>query len=580
MILDVAALATADRVFDIAVVGGGASGLVLAHTLSEQGFEVALLEAGGLKATRASQELYRGELADPLVHPRLDAYRVRAMGGSSRIWGGRAIPYDPIDFEPRGWVPGSGWPFGFETLEPYYERAVVEAEAGRYAYTPHCAMPGSREELVPGLDGPHITTTVERFSKPTNFWRRHGEALRAARNAHVFVNAAVTAIRLQPDGGSVSSIEVSAPGGTRHTLRARAYVLALGGLETTRLLLSSNDVKPAGIGNDHDLLGRNYMSHLCATAGIATFAGAQNDVAYDYERDGDGIYVRRRLWINADAQRAFGLLNTTFRTHLPDPGDPSHGDAILSAMFLVKNFVLYEYGRKFSESRVGWGDRSRHVGNILRQPAKLARFGTNWVRVRSLAERKMPSVVLGSSLNRYVMEFHAEQAPNPDSRLTLSQERDRLGIPQLKVDWRTTELDRQSLKGCYRVLAAELKRTGAGRLEYDEAELVARAHSHGIVGGHHIGTTRMSAHPRQGVVDPDCRVHGVGNLYVASASVFPTSSQANPTLTLIALGLRMVDHLAGTLRSARTAPLERPDTARLRLPASPIGEMQPSEAGP
>lgn len=551
MILDSAALATTDRVFDVAVVGGGASGLVIAHALSRAGLEVAVLEAGGLKKTRASQEHYRGELVDPHTHPRLDSYRVRAVGGSSRIWGGRVIPFDPIDFEQRSWVPGSGWPLGFETLRSYYEQAVPESEAGTYAYEPAEALPGEATELVQGLDGPHVTTTIERFSKPTNFWRRHGDALTRSSNACVFLNAAVTAIRLAPDGNAVKSIDVCAPDGSRHVLKARSYVLALGGLETTRLLLSSNDIRPGGIGNDHDQLGRNYLSHLCTTCGIVTFAGRQDDVAYDYQRDADGIYVRRRLWINDVAQREFGLLNTTFRTHLPDPGDPSHGDAILSSMFLVKDLVLYEYGRKFSERRVGLGDRARHLGNILRQPLRTVQFGANWLRVRNFAERKMPSVVLGSSLNRYVLEFHAEQAPNPDSRLTLSRERDRLGMPQLKVDWRTTALDHESLKGCYRVLADALARTGTGRLDYDEGELVSRAGKNGIVGGHHIGTTRMSSDPRHGVVDPNCRVHGVGNLYVASASVFPTSSQANPTLTIVALGLRLAEHLTRELRHPR-----------------------------
>ena len=549
MILDTVALSQPGRVYDVAIVGGGAAGLVIAHALSGKGLQVALLEGGGTKREGRSQELYRGEIADPQTHPSLDNYRVRAIGGTSRIWGGRVIPFDPIDFEERAWVPGSGWPFGFETLAPWYREAVGAADGGRYAYTPETALPGSQAELAPGLDGPYVTTTVERFSKPTNFWRRHGEALTRAGDVSVFLNASVTAVRLRADGGAVDRIEVTMPDGARHDVRARRYVLALGGLETTRLLLASNDVKPAGIGNDHDHLGRNYMSHLCTTAGHIAFAAGRRDIAYDYERDGEGIYLRRRLWLNEAAQREFGLLNTTFRTHLPDPGDPAHGDAILSAMFLVKDLVLYEYGRKFSERRVGLRDRARHVGNIVSQPVRLARFGTDWLRRRNLAERKIPSVVLGSSLNRYALEFHAEQAPNPDSRLTLSAERDRLGMPRLRVDWRICERDIASLKASYRILAEALERTQTGRLDYDEADLAARAERLGIVGGHHIGTTRMADDPRQGVVDAQCRVHGVGDLYVGSASVFPTSGQANPTLTLVALSLRLAETLAADLRA-------------------------------
>jgi choline dehydrogenase-like flavoprotein len=327
-------------------------------------------------------------------------------------------------------------------------------------------------------------------------------------------------------------------------VRGRSYVLALGGLETTRLLLASSDVRPSGVGNHGDHLGRNYMSHLCATVGTVSFAGPPDGVAHDYSRDADGIYVRRRLWLTEKAQRDFSLLNTTFRTHLPEPADPSHGDAILSAMFLVKDMVLYEYSRKFVENPVGWGGRLAHVGNVARQPLRLATFGVDWLKRRTFAERKLPSVVLGSRDNRYELEFHAEQAPNPDSRLTLSAERDAFGMPRLKVDWRITDLDLASLEKSYGLLARELQLRGAGWLDFDREKLAWKAKRHGIVGGHHIGTTRMSADPQQGVVDPDCRVHGVANLYVASASVFPTSGQANPTLTLLALTFRLADRLA------------------------------------
>ncbi|MBB2964905.1 GMC oxidoreductase [Methylobacterium sp. R2-1] len=534
--------------YDVAIVGGGTAGLIVANDLSGKGLKVVVLEGGGLKRQPRSQDLYGGEVVEPDIHPELTSYRVRAVGGTSRIWGGRVIPFDPIDFEERAWVPGSGWPFGFETLRPYYERAMQALEAGRYAYSPETALPGGRRELAPGIDGPHLTTTIERFSKPTNVWRRHGRALTQAPDVHLVLNATVTAMRLRPDARTVSHLEVRGPDGTERRVRARATVLALGALETARLLLASNDVRTAGIGNEHDHVGRNYMSHLCTTAGTLTFAGRGTDIAYDYERDADGIYVRRRLWLNEEAQRTFGLLNTTFRTHLPDAGNPDHGNAILSAMFLFKSFVLIEYARKFSERRADAGSYLRHCANILRQPRRIARFGGNWVTGRILADRKIPSVVLGSDDNRYVLEFHAEQAPNPDSRVTLSDRRDRLGMPQLKVDWRLSALDIDSIKRSYHVLASELSRTGTGRLDYDEEELVDRTRRHGLVGGHQIGTTRMADDPRRGVVDRDCRVHGTSDLYVASASVFPSSGQANPTHTIAALALRLSERLTQDLR--------------------------------
>jgi choline dehydrogenase-like flavoprotein len=546
-------LKNSDQQSDVVIVGGGAAGLTLAHALGAAGKSVLLLEAGGDKRTKASQEFYRGDLTDKVVHPPTDNYRVRAIGGTSTIWGGRAIPFDPIDFEKRDWVPDSGWPFGRETLAGYYATAMDAAEAGRPDFCPEYALPGAQKELAPGLDGEVVQTTVERFSKPTNFWRRYGDELTRSAKVKIVKDAPVVHIQLAEDGRSVDWIEVASPDGTRLKVLGRSYVLALGGLETTRLLLASNDVRPAGIGNHSDHLGRNYMSHLCATAGTISFAGPPDGVAYDYARDDEGIYVRRRLWLTERAQRDFSLLNTTFRTHLPEPADPSHGDAILSAMFLVKDMVLYEYSRKFVENPVGWGGRLRHVKNIATQPFRLASFGTNWLRQRTFADRKLPSVVLGSRDNRYELEFHAEQAPNPDSRLTLSAERDAFGMPRLKVDWRITELDLQSLEKSYGLLARELELRGAGKLDFNREKLAYKARRHGIVGGHHIGTTRMSDEPRDGVVDPDCRVHGVGNLYVASASVFPTSGQANPTLTLLALTFRLAEQLG---RNSQPRPVQ------------------------
>jgi choline dehydrogenase-like flavoprotein len=153
-------------------------------------------------------------------------------------------------------------------------------------------------------------------------------------------------------------------------------------------------------------------------------------------------------------------------------------------------------------------------------------------------------VVIPSRANRFSVDFHSEQQPNPDSRITLTDEKDALGVPKIRIDWRYTDWDIETVAKALEVLADELKSTGCGRLEFDRTTLPEEIMRYGAYGGHHIGTARMGQDPATSVVDAECKVHGVSNLYIASAAVFPTSSQANPTLTIVALSLRLAQYLS------------------------------------
>ena len=535
--------------YDICIVGAGAAGLTLAARLAGSGQRVLLLEAGGREETEAGRDAYRGEVADPALHWPLDTYRLRALGGTSRIWGGRVIPYDAIDFEKRDWVPHSGWPIGPEALARYYPAALAAAEGGRFDFTPSGPM-------VPGLDGDALVTTVERFSRPTHFWRRYGTALTSARNVDVVSEAAVTAIRLTPAGDHVDHVVVHRRNGVTRRARARQYVLAMGGLETTRLLLASNDILPEGIGNAGGWLGRGYMCHLAGNFGEVRFHGDPRAIGFDYERDVDGIYTRRRLAVSAEAQRALRLMNFTARLHIPDANDPAHGNAVLSAIFLAAFAVKYEYSRAMREGDRSWPVMRAHWANIARDPLRLAHFAATWGRKRYLASRRIPSIALYARNGVYPIEFHCEQAPNPDSRVTLSDERDAFGMPRLRVDWRVTPLDLATVRGAYRLIARELERTGTGTLHFDDEAVESAVLRSGAYGGHHSGTARMAESPRDGVVDADCRVFGTDNLFLASGAVLPTSSQANPTLTILALALRLADHLTGLPAQRHAQPRE------------------------
>jgi choline dehydrogenase-like flavoprotein len=346
---------------------------------------------------------------------------------------------------------------------------------------------------------------------------------------------------------------------SRFAVRARYYVVAAGGLETARLLMAAAVAGPAPLALATPWLGRGYMGHLNGTVGTIQFTAPPEHIASGYEVSPDGVYCRRRVAIAPAAQRAHRLLNTMFRLHHPPIADPAHREPVLSAMYLVKDLVLYEYSRKLREAR-SWRSLAGHLRNVAAHPLKLAHFGVDWVDKRWLRSRAMPSVALFSPTGRYSIEFHAEQAPDPASRLELGSTTDRFGMPELVIDWRAGALDVESVARAYALLERELAAAGLGTLVIDRERMDAAIRGDGAVGGHHLGAVRMAEGPERGVVDRHCRLFGVHNGYVASGAVLPTSSQANPTFTIVALAIRLADHLKQRARetrlSARRAPAD------------------------
>lgn len=533
---------------DICIVGAGAAGITLALELIGSGKSVLVLESGGMKPEDSAQALYTGETTDEALHPPPDKYRVRTFGGSTTIWGGRCMPLDPIDFEARDYLPHSGWPIRYDDLAPFYPRANELVEAGKFAYTAETAYDGPVPPAIRGFDSDKVSQNrLERFSLPTNFAASHGDKLAAATNVRVLLHANCTGIRLTADGTAVDHLDVAVLDGPRFTVKAREVVLATGGLEVPRLLLASNDVKPAGIGNDHDVVGRYYMCHIAGTAGTLTVTKPRSDVHHGYVVTPDGIYARRRFAINEPVQRALKVGNFIARLHFANLNNPAHRSGILSGLYLAKSFISYEYSKRLHDGQPRtFKTWLLHARNIVFDPFDTLAFLWHWITKRTLARRKFPSVVIPSRANRFSLDFHSEQQPSPDSRITLIEKRDALGLPQIRIDWRYTQWDIDTVRVSLGVIRDELARTGCGTLEYNEATVAEEALRYGAYGGHHIGTARMGADPKTSVVDADLRVHGVPNLSIASAAVFPTSSQANPTLTIVALAVR----LAARLRAA------------------------------
>ena len=532
---------------DVCIIGAGAAGISMALALADTAVEVLVLESGGVKPEKVTQDLYTGAVVNDRLHSPPDTYRQRRFGGTTTIWGGRCMPLDAIDFEYREFMPNSGWPIDLSDLLPFYPKANALCEAGDFSYTQAGAFAHPLRPMIDGFESPHFTTdTLERFSCPTNFGARYRHRLHAAPNIRILLHANVTRIRLTAEGNQVESLEVRTLGGKALTAKAKQFVLAAGGLEVARLLLASREVQPRGIGNSRDLVGRYYMCHLAGTIGALTIDRPLGSVWNGYDVSDEGIYCRRRIALTPETQRRQGIGNFIARLHHPRITDPSHRNAILSLLFLAKFVIPYEYGKRLhGDEKASFANWLQHVRNVMAGPFDAVEFAWHMLKDRQLAERKFPSIIIRPKANLFSLDFHAEQQPNRDSRVELMTEVDTLGMQRLSVDWRYTAIDVNTVTRAIALLAADIAKCGIGTLAYDAAGIEYEMTRYGAYGGHHIGTARMGRDPGCSVVDADCRIHGVDNLSIASAAVFPTSSQANPTLTVVALALR----LAGRLRS-------------------------------
>jgi choline dehydrogenase-like flavoprotein len=517
---------------DVCVVGGGAAGIAIANHLTDSRFQVVVLESGGLSRESQTQALYAGHVVDPAAHKPLHQWRERRYGGTTTVWEGRVAPFDPIDFEPRDYVPHSGWPFPKEHLDRYYAAAHELCEAGALTYDLRGRLPDQKlSPLIEGFTSDELLTDkFYLFSPPTNFARRFAHLTSHRCRHRVLLHANCIGIQTDPAHAGVTHLKVACLSPrTEFFVRARYYILATGGLEVPRLLLACK------IGNGRDVVGRFYQSHVVTTVPIR-FAPPGRRIVWNYQRTVDGIYAQRAMALAPHVQRRERILNNRAMLYRPLAADPSHGNALLSALAIARALR--------QRNLAGLGP---HAKNLLGSFPDALSLAARYARERLPRRRNAPFIVqCPSRENRYMLRVDAEQTPNPDSRMTLADgDADALGMPRLKVDWRYTELDQRNWRETLRLIADVLERGGAGRLEMPPQ--FEQEHRPTALAAHHLGAARMHVDPGYGVVDQNCRVHGVNNLFIASSAVFPTGSFANPTLTIIALALRLADHLNSLL---------------------------------
>lgn len=540
---------------DVCIIGGGPAGIAIARELLGTPVSVILVESGGWRPNKLTQGLNAAELASDSRHPPPEMYRERRFGGSSTIWGGRCVPLARHDFESRSHVANSGWPISYDELVPYYSKALTYCEAGEFAFDPGC-LNGSGP-VIDGLASPEIAVGLERFSPPTDFGRRFKSDLVGSHGPRILLESTCTSLLSNESGRSVEAVECSTTSGSHFKICAKYVVVAAGGLESVRLLAASNQKFPAGLANSSGALGRYYMSHLEGTLGRLQVAPTRK-VAWNFAKTRDGIYAKHHIRLSDEVQRRHQLRNMIFRLHHANPMDPQHGDPVLSLMYVAKRFILPEYRRKITTVELESLDRlpkggalaAHHVSNIAKNPWPLIRFLSAWVYKRHARYRRIPYVALYSKNGAYPLDYNAEQTPLYESRVSLMHDRDRLDVPKLSIDWRVCPEDIASIAASYRQMQRVLARTNIAAIVCDDTTLDESVKQAVAIGGHHIGTARMSDDPKRGVVNPQCRTHDVENLYIAGSAVFPTSGSANPTLTIVALAIRIADQLKTSLRSS------------------------------
>lgn len=542
----------------VCVIGSGPAGLAAAHELSASGISTLVLESGGLGPDPVIDSLAQGE-TDGDAFCSLEITRSRRFGGTANLWdtrwdsgtlGFRGAPLDPIDFEARDWVPGSGWPFGPEHLEPFYRRAHDFSRFGPFEYAP--AAWGASDASPLPLDGGLFETRMWLFGSQRTILEERREDLRRSPDATVVLHATAVDLLTQPETSRVTGVRAATAHGTSIEVRARFFVLATGGIENARLLLDSDKVRRDGIGNSSGTVGRYFMEHQMIRGGMVTLrdpALIDRMALYD-ERHVRGTPVMGRLAPSEAAMRRERLLNVGIAILPRHPRVHRFRWSSLDAFTELTRALRRRTAPQKPAARIG--EISRGLDFVAARVARRLsgnRLFRYWEEGPSLTSAGWSSLPDKSRrFGKLELVVHSEQAPHADNRVTLSDRRDVLGsrMPRLHWEWRAIDID--SVQRTLVLLGRELERSSIGRLRVSECDgrpFVMHAGLH-----HHMGTTRMHTDPTRGVVDGDCRVHDTPNVFIAGSSVFPTGGYINPTLTIMALSIRLADRLRQELRRA------------------------------
>jgi len=507
---------------DLCIIGSGPAGLTLAAALADTRMRILVVESGGLEPDPRTQALNQIEQTGQ-AETGAFMTRLRLVGGTSNVWPGRCMRLGPLDLGARDWLGLRGWPIGADEFDRYYPAA---ARILRLPPLPRvtdasdlCRPSGAEARLL--ADSALVGDTALWARAPLRFGQANRDLLRHAPQLTLLTHLTAVDIRLNAGADRVVAIRAVTAAGRTLELKAGRFVLACGGLENARLLLASNSRCAAGVGNAEDQVGRCFMDHPRAVLGRLDLSPGV-DMGRLLGLPLAAGRLKTGLALAPERQRAAGLVNALLE--LEPVYTPMSGRVYGSAQEVVRWMLRRRYGHQ-SDAGVSWAEATRYIYQLTLREVIPHRIYHLLHRIKRRARRQLMAVV------------HCEQPPAAHNRVRLGQSRDRLGMPRLLLDWRVGAAEARAAEHLLRALNQACRRQGLGALAPD--------HPAGPFGdaSHHMGTTRMSDTARHGVVNADCRVHNIANLYIAGSSVFPTGGYANPTLTIVALALRLAEHL-------------------------------------
>lgn len=497
-----------------------------------------MLDAGAESPIPGKPDILAAQISDPDAHDPVEITAASALGGSSHWWGGRCVPLDPVDFR--------AWPIKWEEMVPWWRYAAERLGAGAILERP---APGR----FAFLEQFHATT-AEAWAPDPNLSRRWRKRIRSADGPQIVLGARVVALRRE--GGRIAAVEVATPEGPQR-VAARHTVLTCGGLGGLRLLLMAQRDDPSLFGGPGGPLGRGYMGHLTGSIADIVFKDRADAAAFSFFEANGGYIVRRRIMPREETIVGKGLGNIAWWLDNPARGDSSHGSAVASARYLAARFRRLIGGDPAMQQLPPLGP---HFANVGRSPltaaAGLGHAIWTLTASRLTKQKYLPRRFHSSGGDGWRAVYHAEQKPDPANRISLGAERDSIGLSKLKIDFRFADRDLASVVRAHELLDRDLRAAGAGELRWKYGDAAHdKVADQARDGYHQLGGAVMGDDPATSIVDRQCRAHGLENLWIASASVFPSGGQANPTLTVMALACRVASCIVALNESFIASPL-------------------------